>query len=185
MSTTKRSPTKEEKWLIIGLVLQIAVKQTLQNHCYEHNGEIYHQSNKGVIGLDLMRNMKNSGHDEKFRRDVLISEINGYNKQLQDDTEGIKPLYRPWEWDRANIDKAKVEKLSNWYCKGADQKEVLFIPSTPGSVLKNILEESIKPFNDNLKIRIVENPGDKLSDVSRKEQHKMILWLQYMYDVQP
>ena len=51
----RRSPNKEETKKIIALVLKIAVTKILKNHVYQFGDSIFHQQQKGIIGLDLMR----------------------------------------------------------------------------------------------------------------------------------
>ena len=53
----KRKPTKKESKLLFAMAMGIAVKLVLQNHCYTVNGKIFHQKEKGIIGLDLQRSL--------------------------------------------------------------------------------------------------------------------------------
>ena len=47
-----------------------------------------------------MKKLQNSGHDAKYRKEILISGLNGYRKQLEASEKGIPPLYRPRAFQR-------------------------------------------------------------------------------------
>jgi hypothetical protein len=84
----------------------------------------------------FMQLLKNSGHGEKFRADILKSGIAGYNKILAADKVGEKPIYRPKEWEAAARRLQKRQKKKNW-----NWKSCIFVPSTPGSELKKLMQE--------------------------------------------
>ena len=50
---------------------------------------------KQEILTEYMQMLKNSGYSVNFRREILLSGINGYNKILEADRNKSKPLYRP------------------------------------------------------------------------------------------
>ena len=111
--------------------------------------------------------LKASGYDEKFRREVYNSSLNGYNKQCSDNDSDIKPLYRPWSWNREDRDSQKIEKKSNWYKSGDKYEHKLFIPTTPNGELKIKIEYAIKEINKSTKVKIIEQPGPTILDVMR------------------
>ena len=45
-----------------------------------------------------MQALKNSGYDEKFRGEILNSGIKGYNRILEADRTGERPMYRMKGW---------------------------------------------------------------------------------------
>ena len=49
---------------------------------------------KAVHLNNLMQKMRNTGYDPKFRLEALKSSINGYEKIVEDDNAGTKPLYK-------------------------------------------------------------------------------------------
>ena len=53
----ERKPSMEEKKKMIGVAVKLAIIKILRNHCYEIDGEIYLQGEKGLIGHDLMRSL--------------------------------------------------------------------------------------------------------------------------------
>ena len=59
-------------------------------------------SRKQEILSDYMQMLKNSGYPVNFRKEILSSGLNGYNKILEADRSNQKPLYRPKEWRRSS-----------------------------------------------------------------------------------
>ena len=49
---------------------------------------------KGVFLTEYAREMKNSGHDEKFRREVMKKAVAKYERELREHNSGKKDLYR-------------------------------------------------------------------------------------------
>ena len=63
-----------------------------------------------------MQKMKNSRYDETFRLEVLRSSVNGYEKILEDASNGVKPVYTSKEWKEKNkwnegMNKGKKRKI--------------------------------------------------------------------------
>ena len=57
---------------------------------------------------------------------------------VEDDKNGVKPLYRSAEWDKEARKNAKVNKKFNWWnnIKSEIQyKSVCFVTPTPGGIL--------------------------------------------------
>ena len=78
--------------------------------------------------------MQYSGYDKKFRHDVITTAIAAFRKMKESDEKGEIPMYRPKMWKRKERQKAKNARKKNWYKKGG-YKSVIFVPSTPDSVL--------------------------------------------------
>ena len=103
--------------------------------------------------------MQFSGYEKKFRAEVIKSALNAYDKLRRAEVEGERPLYRPKTWRTLEREKERREKKNNWYKKGG-YESVMFVPATPGSVLKKRYE--IEVAKSGLKIRIVEKAGTSL-----------------------
>ena len=80
-----------------------------------------------------MKKLQNSGHDAKYRREILISGLNGYRKQLEASAQGITPLYRPRAFQRKERSEKKDEAPMNWFKVGGKYDSVMMIPATPRS----------------------------------------------------
>ena len=81
------------------------------------------------------------------------------------DQTGVKPMYRPKEWRQNERRKEKEEKRRSWYRKG-NYSCVIFVPATPGSSLKRLLDEDVK--KSGLRIRIVEKSGMSVKRVLQR-----------------
>ena len=122
-----------------------------------------------------MQKLKNSGYDETFRLEILKSSINGYEKIVEDDRNGVKPIYRSKEWKEKNKWNAKKTfKKENWW-KGKEQvknKSVIFVPATPGGELvklfKEIEKEQRKENKDLMNFQIIEQTGVSLEKQFQK-----------------
>jgi hypothetical protein len=64
--------------------------------------------------------MMNHGYPERYRLDTLRRALNIYDKMVKDDQDGIRPLYRPKEWNVLARKKEKENKKYNWSNRGGD-----------------------------------------------------------------
>ena len=83
-----------------------------------------------------------SGYPERFRRDVIKGAIARYKNMKRDHETGGSPLYR----GRVEIMERKFNKpgrsKSSWFVKG-DVRQVMKVPTTPGSRLAQKMRDSI------------------------------------------
>lgn len=104
----------------------------------------------------MMLHLQYSGYDPKFRTEVVRSALKAYNRMIELDASGEKLLYRPREWKRLEWDRERRGKRESWYRKGGFDI-VIFMPATPGSLLKDLYREEIKGAG--FKIKVVEQSG--------------------------
>ena len=113
-----------------------------------------------------MERLQFSGYSKRFRKEVWRSAMKAYREIRKKDARKEKPIYRKKTWRRNEREKDKRTKKTGWYKKGGF-KSIIFVPATPGSVLKrrydNILKES------KLNIKAVERSGTKLKKLNIKE----------------
>ena len=88
---------------------------------------------------NYMQLLKNSGYCEKFRAEVLRSGLQGYSKIVAAEKEGRRPVYRPKDWQKSARWLAKKKKKKGWL--GKFWKSCIFIPPTPGSKLKKMMQK--------------------------------------------
>ena len=117
---------------------------------------------------DFMLKMKNAGYGPKYRAQILNSALNAFNKMVEEDKIGKKPLHRSRTWNQESRILAKQSKMKNWY-KSVDKsgkvyKSILFVPPTPGSGLLKELKNREEELNKHKKerIKIVEKGGMKI-----------------------
>ena len=76
-----------------------------------------------------MLKLKNSGYSKKFRNEILDSGLKAFQKMVDEDTSGVKPMYRSREWHRDERKIQKSKKRTNWWNTEKSQtqyKSVLF-----------------------------------------------------------
>ena len=59
--------------------------------------------------------MQFSGYKEEFRKEIVRSAINAYQKIKRKVKKGKRPLYRTKEWNKNERAKDKRKKKSTWY----------------------------------------------------------------------
>ena len=124
---------------------------------------------------NFMVKMKNSGYSQKYRIQILNSALNAFEKMLEEDRNGTKPLYRNRNWNKENRIQSKENKGKNWYKneKNSEKvyKSILFVPPTPGSVLLKEMRNREEELNghDIERIKIVEKGGIKMEKILTKK----------------
>ena len=106
----------------------------------------------------------------------MDSAFKGFEKMLEEDQKGIKPLFRSRNWKKDEREDIKRNKRINWYKNDEiEYKSVLFVPPTPGGVLAKQMKAREGEINRNNKerIKIVEKSGQKLENIlSKKDPFK-------------
>ena len=102
--------------------------------------------------------MQYSGYYQAFRYAVANSAINAYETIRDRETQGIRPMHRPKNWQRAERIEEKERKKKTWYKQGFDS--VLFVPTTPDGKLKKMYEEVIR--RSGMRLRVIERTGRTL-----------------------
>ena len=128
--------------------------------------ELGKEAQKEVLNK-YMKKLQTSGYDLMYRLTILKSILNGWKKILEKSESGERPLHRAREFEQERRLNEKTEKKSNWYKGKNNQFEsVMMVPATPMGELKQIIEEKAK--KSNLKVKIVEKAGMKLSAYLKK-----------------
>ena len=119
-----------------------------------------------VVHANIMvLRMQYSGYSKKFRYEVVNAALKGYDEIHRKAECGERPLYRPYSWNREERDKAKTEKANTWYGRGG-YESVIFVPSTPDSVLQQRYQSEID--RRRLKIRVVEKAGRSIKSMLQR-----------------
>ena len=85
---------------------------------------------------------------------------------LRKHESGEKPIHRDREFKNEVRMKEKNNKVKSWYRKGNRHDSVMFIPITPGSVLKGRIQKRLE--GGQLNIKLVEFTGPKISEIVRQ-----------------
>ena len=114
-----------------------------------------------------MQILKNSGYTVKFRKEILMAGLNGYNKILEADRLGEKPLYRSKGWRSSSRWLERKKKAKNWL--GSNYKSCIFVPPTPGSELQKRMQKvelEMRPGGrEDWAIKIIETAGKPIERV--------------------
>ena len=94
-----------------------------------------------------------------------MSALSAYNKIKTSDLLGERPMYRRKDFRKEERKKEKEQKKKNWYKKGG-YESVIFVPATPGSVLKKSLDDDIRASG--VKIKLVERAGENLKQILQR-----------------
>ena len=132
--------------------------------------ELEWETKKKHIDEYVLR-MQFSGYDEKFRREIVSSAMNAYEKIKRKVSKGERPLYRTKQWRQRERAKEKRQKKSNWYKKKSkgekeDFKSVIFVQPTKDSVLKKKYEEVIR--KSDCKVKVIERAGVSIGQKLQK-----------------
>ena len=108
---------------------------------------------------EYMTRMYKAGYSEGYRKNVLAHAMRIYDKMRQEEQEGIRPLYRPkdWEAERRSIDKRK--KKHNWATKGGFTAPIM-VPSTPdGELAKMLRSVAEAEATEDVRFKVIETGG--------------------------
>lgn len=110
----------------------------------------------------FIQRMQYSGYTHAERVMVYQKAKKRYETIIEKDKAGTTPLYRSKSWNRAEREKTKRDKRRTWYVNG-DQETVLFVDSTPNSVLAKQFRSAL--MKHGLRIRVVEKSGRMLKSI--------------------
>ena len=83
--------------------------------------------------------MKQSGYNDRFRLNIFQSALKNWDKRLEQDRKGKRPLHREKEWEREEWRKDKEMKEKTWYTKrdkgDAHNTFQIFYSATPKGAL--------------------------------------------------
>ena len=166
-------PTKHPNVILASSALSMDKKRTiLTQECLRIIRNTKIELGENVRNKHLskfMIKLKNSGYNEKFRKEVVNSAIKAFQKMVDDSKKGIKPVYRDRFWNSEQRREAKLNKKRKWYQKDGSSKfvSVLFVPPTPGMVLAKDLQKREEELNrdSDERFKIVESGGVKIEEI--------------------
>ena len=113
----------------------------------------------------MILRMQYSGYSKKFRHEFSNAALKAYDEIHRRADCGDRPLYRPYEWNREERDKAKKDKITSWYGRGG-YESVIFVPSTPDSILQKRYQSEVD--RQGLRIRVVEKAGRSIESMVQR-----------------
>ena len=118
---------------------------------------------------NFSKRMKASGYNQNYRYQVLKSGMEGYDKMLEVERRGGRPVNRPRSWGEDERQKKKELQGKNWFRAGGFDVP-LFVPHTPHGELAKRMKEMEAKNNQGREIRfkIVEKSGVTLEQILRR-----------------
>ena len=118
---------------------------------------------------DFSERLKLSGYDEDYRFQVIKAGVEGFDKMLQEEETGGRPINRHRSWEEDQRQKKKELQKRKWFQKGGYDVP-LFVPHTPRGALAKAMREKEAQNNQGRKIRfkIVEKGGVSLERKLRR-----------------
>ena len=98
--------------------------------------------------------MKAAGYNEQFRLEVIKSSMAGFNKMVEVEKEGGRPINRPRSWEEDRRQVQKESRQLNWFRAGGHHVPV-FVPHTPGSELARRMRAKEEENNQGRKVRFL------------------------------
>ena len=111
---------------------------------------------------EYMKRMYKAGYSEGYRKNILTHTLRIYDRMKNEECEGVRPLYRPkdWEMEKRIIDKKR--KKNNWATKGGYTAPIM-VPSTPGGELARMLREVAETEStEDVRFKIIETGGRRI-----------------------
>ena len=114
---------------------------------------------------NFCQRMKASGYNENYRFQVLKSGMEGYDKMLEVERGGGRPVNRPRTWNEDERQKKKELQSKSWFRAGGSFDVPLFVPHTPqGELAKRIrAREAENHQGRTIRFKIIEKSGVSLA----------------------
>ena len=106
-----------------------------------------------------MKRMQLAGYDQKYRKNTLTNALRIYDRMVQEDSEGTRPINRPKKWQEKERADIKRKKKHSWSSKGGCIAPI-FVPSTPnGELAKELKEIADVEAVPGMRFKIIESGG--------------------------
>ena len=117
---------------------------------------------------EYMNRMMIAGYPEKYRKDSLCRALRIYDKMVEDDLYGYRPLYRPKDYERIPRRVEKQKKRNNWSNRGGYIAPI-FVPPTPNGELAGKLKEIAETEAEaGVRFRIMETGGRTIKSMVQR-----------------
>ena len=92
---------------------------------------------KAELLSDFSHGMKLSGYGKRYRLTIIQSALAAWEKLVNQDKTGEKPLYRERQWKKEDRGREKEKKKDKWYNNlgGTTNDFTIICPNSPGGRL--------------------------------------------------
>ena len=108
---------------------------------------------------DYMLRMKAAGYDEAYRKRTLQKALTIYDRMKKEDSEGLKPINRPRDWQTEEREKSKRRKKHSWATRGGFIAPIIIPPTPNGELLRMLKDVAETEAIPGMKFKIVESGG--------------------------
>ena len=114
---------------------------------------------------NFCRRLRASGYNENYRLQILRAGMTGYDKMVEVERGGGRPVNQPRSWDADNRQKRKDLQGKLWFRRGGFDVP-LFVPCTPkGELAKRIAKvEELNNQGRTVRFKVVEKRGVTLEE---------------------
>ena len=124
-----------------------------------------------------MARMMDAGYPEKYWMDTLTRALRIYDRKLEEDRNGTRPIYRPKEWNIVARRSEKERKKNDWSTRGGYIAPI-FVPPTPNGELARALREITDNEAENgVHFKIVETGGISVKNKSSTVKSNKNGWM--------
>jgi hypothetical protein len=92
------------------------------------------------VVTNYMVRMKQAVHGEKYRKKILTGALGIYDKMVDENMSGTRPLHRPMAQQVEERRRRKQKKKHSWSARGGYIAPI-FIPAKTGSELMKLVRE--------------------------------------------
>ena len=126
------------------------------------------KSSVAPVLTEYMLRMMQHGYPQQYRVDTLRRALRIHDHMVEEERKGVRPLYRPKDWNIPARRKEKEEKRYRWSTKGGHIAPI-FVPPTPNGELAN----SLKLIADieaeaGIHFKIIETGGISMRSILQK-----------------
>ena len=108
---------------------------------------------------EYMGRLMLAGYSQQFRKHTLKKALRIYDQMLSDDSSGMRPIYRPKDWQKAERRWAKEKKKNSWASKDGHIAPI-FVPPTPNGELARTLRRIAEcEAEAGVRFKVVETGG--------------------------
>ena len=102
-------------------------------------------------------------YPQRYRRDALCRSLRIYDKMVEDDITGQRPLYRPKEYERIQRRQQKQMKKANWSNRGSYIAPIFVAPTPNGDLARELKEIAEREAEAEVLLKIVETGGRSIT----------------------
>ena len=114
--------------------------------------------------LDRFRwKMMISGYSENEREIIIREGRSRYSNIIKLVDQGKRPLYRSSTWNKESRAIEKKVKMKGWY---GSKDSVIFVPATPGELLRKRIEKVVS--DNHFNVKVVERSGRTLTSMLQR-----------------